>query len=208
MPPKGKGVCCHDHDCEEADCGPQYSLYEHIDTGHVRCLNEAVPGSCKGVFRPWHTRGDTDHVLESNDDDPELLLHIPFNGQVTLKAICVVGGGDGASPAKMRLITNREDVDFTSAADIAPQQEFDMIEDLRGVVEYPTQLTKFKGVHHLCIHFPAALAGDRTQITFIGLKGEFQQRRREAVQAVYESQPMPEDNKAPEEYRNTMGFGT
>jgi hypothetical protein len=30
-------ACCnHDHDCEAADCGPAYSLYKHIDQGHVR----------------------------------------------------------------------------------------------------------------------------------------------------------------------------
>lgn len=31
-------------------------------------------------------------ILESHDDDPELLLHIPFDGAVKLKAVCVVGG--------------------------------------------------------------------------------------------------------------------
>lgn len=30
-------ACCnHNHDCEEADCGPAYSLYKHIDLHKVR----------------------------------------------------------------------------------------------------------------------------------------------------------------------------
>lgn len=58
----------------------------------VRCLNEAVEGSARGVFRAWDQRlDDTGNPLESNEDDPELLLHIPFDGAVKLKAICIIG---------------------------------------------------------------------------------------------------------------------
>jgi len=101
----------------------------------------------------------------------------------------------------MRLFTNREDIDFTNVNDLKELQEFDMIEDLTGNIEYPTAVTKFKGVHHLCIHFPTSLGEERTRINFIGLKGDFQQRRREAVHTVYESRPVPEDNQAREEWR-------
>lgn len=34
MPPL-QGCCAHDHDCEEADCGPSWSLHEHIDLPRV-----------------------------------------------------------------------------------------------------------------------------------------------------------------------------
>jgi hypothetical protein len=45
----------------------------------VRCLNEQVAGSCRNVFRAWGERMQpaTPEPLRSNDDDPELLLHIP-----------------------------------------------------------------------------------------------------------------------------------
>lgn len=44
----------------------------------VRCLNEATPGSCRGVLKPWEQRlQPTQPPLCSNEDDPELLLHIP-----------------------------------------------------------------------------------------------------------------------------------
>lgn len=33
------GACCaHDHDCEAADCGPSWSLHEHVDMSHVSPL--------------------------------------------------------------------------------------------------------------------------------------------------------------------------
>ncbi len=36
--PAFQGCCAHDHDCEEADCGPSWSLHEHIDLPRVSVL--------------------------------------------------------------------------------------------------------------------------------------------------------------------------
>lgn len=70
----------------------------------MTCLNEAVPGSCRAVFRPWEqrlqVRGPT---LQSQEDDPELLLYVPFNGAINLKAISVIGAPDGRAPARMKV---------------------------------------------------------------------------------------------------------
>jgi hypothetical protein len=53
----------------------------------VWALNEARAGSVRGVFRPWAERLDLSlPTLDSNDDDPELLIHVPFNGTVKIKA--------------------------------------------------------------------------------------------------------------------------
>ena len=52
----------------------------------VWALNEARAGSVRGVFRPWAERLDMSlPTLDSNDDDPELLIHVPFNGTVKIK---------------------------------------------------------------------------------------------------------------------------
>lgn len=70
----------------------------------VTCLNEAVDGSCKNVFKPWAERTTPTAIpLRSDDDDPELLLHIPMNGAMRLKAICIVGGAEGTAPSKLRV---------------------------------------------------------------------------------------------------------
>lgn len=72
----------------------------------VRCLNEAVAGSCRSVFKPWEHRLEPDGPrLCSQDDDPELLLHVPFDGAVKLKAISIIGGPNGTSPDKLRVRT-------------------------------------------------------------------------------------------------------
>ena len=40
----------------------------------------------KGIFRPWAERLDMSlPTLDSNEDDPELLIHVPFNGSVKIK---------------------------------------------------------------------------------------------------------------------------
>eukprot|EP01026_Neomeris_dumetosa_P041413 TRINITY_DN3431_c0_g1_i6.p2 TRINITY_DN3431_c0_g1~~TRINITY_DN3431_c0_g1_i6.p2 ORF type:complete len:118 (-),score=7.06 TRINITY_DN3431_c0_g1_i6:52-405(-) len=104
------GSCCHDHDCGEADCSPAWSLYKHIDLAKVRCLNERNVGSVQNVFKPWSQRTlPSNPPLQSNEDDPELIVHVPFDGSVKLKAICIVGGEDGSHPSHMKVYINRED---------------------------------------------------------------------------------------------------
>ena len=61
-------------------------MAEHGVTAQVSALNEAVQGSAVHVLRPWQQRLEPPlPVLDSNDDDPELLIHIPFDGTVKLK---------------------------------------------------------------------------------------------------------------------------
>jgi hypothetical protein len=76
---------------------------------------------------------------DSEEDDPELLLHVPFGGAVKLTGITVVGGPEGTSPAKLRVFINREDLDFAAVADLPPVQEWDLLENYGGQIEYPTQ---------------------------------------------------------------------
>jgi hypothetical protein len=60
------------------------------------------------------------------------------------------------------------------------------------------RVTRFNGVHSLDLHFPSNHArGGATHISFVGLKGEFSERQRRAVDAVYEARPVPTDHKVP-----------
>ena len=43
-------------------------------------------------FQPGLSQHANDHAaLRSNEDDEELLIHVPFDGSVKLKAICLIG---------------------------------------------------------------------------------------------------------------------
>lgn len=52
----------------------------------------------------------------------------------------VAGGGDGSAPAKLRVFINRDDLDFSSVQDLLPVQEWDLVENTRGDIEYPVQV--------------------------------------------------------------------
>ena len=77
--------------------------------------------------------------LDSNQDDAELLITIPFNGAVKVKAISVIGGSNGSSPSRLKAYTNRNDLDFASVADMVPVQAWDLQEHQQASMEYPTQ---------------------------------------------------------------------
>lgn len=56
------GHCEHEAQEQPSDLGVAYSLYTKIDTENVQCLNEAVEGSGKTIFKPWEKRLDINEV--------------------------------------------------------------------------------------------------------------------------------------------------
>ncbi|XP_074317326.1 uncharacterized protein LOC141653457 [Silene latifolia] len=190
-------ACMHDHSCEDHDCSSDWSLYKHIDIPKVSALNEAISGSVKSVFRSWDQRLNfSGEFLESNEGDPELIVFIPFTSDVKIKSISIVGGSDGTSPSKMRAFINREGIDFSDAQSMQAVQEWDLAENLQGVLEYQTRYSKFQGVGNLTLHFPDTFGADTSKIHYIGLKGEATQLKRDVVATiVYELMPNPSDHK-------------
>ncbi|KAK9699778.1 hypothetical protein RND81_08G195700 [Saponaria officinalis] len=190
-------ACLHDHSCEDHDCSSDWSLYKHIDIPKVSALNEAVSGSVKSVFKSWDQRLNfSGEFLASNEGDPELIVFIPFTSDVKIKSISIVGGSDGTSPSKMRAFINREGIDFSDAQNMQAVQEWDLAENMQGVLEYQTRYSKFQGVGNLTLHFPDNFGADTSQIHYIGLKGEATQLKRDVVATiVYELMPNPSDHK-------------
>lgn len=106
---------------------------------------------------------------------------MPFDGAVKLTGITVIGGPDGTSPSKLKVLSqeqtwhhskpsvppaahfhcaacrplpapgrhaccvplqvfiNRDDLDFASAGELPAVQEWDLLENLNGQIEYPTR---------------------------------------------------------------------
>ena len=81
-------ACAH-----EADGGPPpapddtdgNSLYRFVDTTGIRCLNERVSGSGKNCIKPFAQKAEADPFVESNEDNPELLLFVPFTEVVKVR---------------------------------------------------------------------------------------------------------------------------
>ena len=55
------------------------------------------------------------------------------------QAITIIGGSDGTAPAQLKVYTNREDLDFSTVAQLPPVQQWDLQENLNGQIEYHTQ---------------------------------------------------------------------
>lgn len=58
-------------------------------------------------------------------------------------------------------------------------------------------MSKFNGVHSIDLLFPSNFGAPQTEVRFIGFKGDFSERRRQAVEAVYEAKAMPSDHTVP-----------
>ena len=152
---------------------------------------------------------DKEDWVES-DADAELLINIPFTGNVKLKGLIIIGGEEDTHPASVRLYKNRPNMTFDDAAAPA-DQEFSLVRDTDGTVEYKTKIVKFSSVHHLTLHFPANLGGDEdepTKIYYIGLSGEWTKAERVGVvHPVYEARPMMEDHKQDLKDGGVSSFG-
>ena len=180
----------HADDCEGA------SLFSSIDLPRIRCLNEKENGSCRRIFKPLAERRDhTAGSLRSNDDDPDLLIVVPFDNAVRLKSICISGSNSGAAPARLKVYANREDIDFASASETAPTQEFDLPEDVDAELWHPVRAAKFGNITCLTLLFEGTHGADESEIFYVGFKGVATGYKRQIVEAVYEARPQLSDHE-------------
>ncbi|KAI1287690.1 PITH domain-containing protein [Halotydeus destructor] len=163
----------------DSNRGVEFSLYAKVDLDKVECLNELVDGSGKTIFKPWNERLSNEDFVES-DADEELLIKVPFTGNVKLKGIIIRGLDDDSHPSRVRLFRNRPNMAFDDARDEA-DQEFELQKDPNGVAEYPMKIITFNNTHHLTLHFPLNFGEERTKIYYIGLKGDFLTSQRDAI---------------------------
>ncbi|KAJ3654058.1 hypothetical protein Zmor_013272 [Zophobas morio] len=202
MAPHGR--CCEgDHQHRDTpEMGIEYSLYTKINKDNLECLNEAVEGSGKTVFKPWEERMNFDLFVDS-DADEELLFNIPFTGNVKLKGIIIIGEDSDTHPSKIRMFKNRPSMTFDDVGATA-DQEFQLHVDNQGTLEYATKIVTFNSVHHLTLHFPSNFGAETTRIYYIGLRGEYSEAHHHGVTiCTYEARPNVSDHKNPLE--DTVG---
>lgn len=60
-------------------------------------------------------------------------------------------------------------------------QEIDLKQDPRGLVDYPLKASKFGNISHLSILVDKNFGEDETKVYYIGLRGEFQHEFRQRV---------------------------
>jgi len=210
-------VCGRDHNHGEGGCdhgaagqlgeemGLAYSLYQRIDMDKLECLNETEEDSVKNIFIPWENRLQKEKWVES-DADEELLINIPFTGNVKLKGVIIIGGEEDTHPDEVRLFKNRSNMTFDDAK-AEPDQKFSLVRDPDGTVEYKTKIVKFSSVYHLTLYFPSNFGDDKTKLFYIGLCGEWTKADRiGVVHTVYETMPGISDHK--QDLRDEVAHGS
>lgn len=113
----GPGCMCSGYKVtDKDDC-----LFNVIDKDKIYCLNEAVPKSCRNVFRPFAERSQFEkpYLSPPEDDDHEIILVVPFTEEVKVRAITIVCG-DSPKPQTVGLWSNKENFDFSLVEDEQP----------------------------------------------------------------------------------------
>lgn len=199
----------HDHDHGEGD-DLGLSLRKYVDIPGVYCLNEEVPDSGKAVLKLHDERlTDTPNLL-SPEDDPELLLFVPFTEPVTIQTITIRNSStsqDTVSPRHVKLFTNRTDLDFDTARELEAHQELELVPTdhfVEGTVDYPCRpASKFRNITSIAIFVVDNYDDDGeapTEVTYVGFKGKGSNIQLKVVETVYESRGMKKDHKSQEEY--------
>lgn len=192
--------------CSNEDVGEKFSLYRFVNVMGLSALNAVDPSRLKDVLRPEQTKtgSDWEHIfVESDDEDPQMILIIPFAGSVRLRKIVILATGDSC-PTEVRLFKNHN-VSFDT--DVAPTQVLQLGDDPRGELEYPLTAPKFTDVRTLSLFFPDSVGGLVTRIYYIGLLGEFTPAQAKLTGVVYESKPQLKDHQTRADETGSQNLG-
>lgn len=142
-----------------------------------------------------------------SDYGVDMVVYIPFKGEMRIKSICVVGGFEGSSPSKLKLYKNENNVDISIIEEKKPIQTIDLAENTEGSVEYPVALSKFTNVSNLVLGFTDNFGASATQIKFIGIRGELLRYKHKVGEIIYEVRANYSKMPTPEDLNNTANLG-
>jgi len=165
----------HDPNCTCNECIVKMDevivdLKSSINISEVYALNERVTQSCQKIFKEKEDMLDKKDFCESNEDDPELLINIPFYTQVAIKSMKIIGGEDGTAPSKVKIYVNATNPDF-DLLEGKPTHQIDTIENPDGSLAYNLPQFKFGAVWNMTLIIPSCTDSDHTKIYYIGLEG-------------------------------------
>lgn len=173
----------HDHEHAEPDdtsTALGTSLRPFINFSAVTCLNESILGAGKAILKYYEDRRTVDPSLTSVDDadeDPELLLTIPFTEPVGIKSISILSYADApesargqsnatatttAAPRTIKVFVNRPNLDFETVRDLEPTATITLIhpshqwesEHTGGTIDYPLRPSgRFQNVSEIALYF-------------------------------------------------------
>ena len=140
----------------------------------------------RSILKLHEDRLSGDPFLRSQEDDPELLLYVPFTEAVTILNIAIRSTPDNndddipaAPPRTVKLFPNRDDLDFDTARELEPAATLSCLPPehfAEGTIDYPLRPAgRFQNISSLTLFFSDNHERDdevSTIITFVGLKGK------------------------------------
>lgn len=196
----------HDHNHDHSDDvtpALQTYLYRQVEFDKIETLNERTPGSGVAIVKKgWDKRMDPEPELES-DADEQLLMYIPFTGQVKLHSILLRTSATASAPSTLKLFLNRDDLDFATATDLPPTQTL-ALSQTSQLQDIPLKRARWNTTRSitLFVEYNHGLAPDddghftTTRIAFLGFTGDWMPLSREPVSFLYEAAANPADHPA------------
>jgi len=126
-----------------------------------------------------------------------------------LHSILLRTSDSDSAPKTLKVIINREDVDFSIAEDSEGTQAFELSRTSE-VQELPVRRARFNAVRRIALFFPDNFGDgdeDVTRISYVGFRGEWMQLGRAPANILYEAAANPADHKLKGTNVNQMGSG-
>ena len=130
-----------------------------------------------------------------------------FTGQVKLHSILLRTSNSDSAPRTLKVIQNRDDVDFGVAEDAEGTQTFELSQT-SDIQELPVKRARFGQVRRLALFFPDNFGDgdeDVSRISYLGFRGEWMQLGRAPANILYEAAANPGDHKLKGTSVNQMG---
>ena len=124
------------------------SLSSHISSKGLSCLNESSSHPLSSILGP--SAGPKGRSYLESDVDPELLISIPFNETVKIKAISIFSGvSPGQAPRTVKLFVNHVAMDFGDAEGTEPAQVLELTPEQVKGEKIELRFVKFQKVQSL-----------------------------------------------------------
>ncbi|KAF3033709.1 hypothetical protein E8E11_001530 [Didymella keratinophila] len=200
----------HEHDHSD-DISPalQNILYSQIDFSALRTLNEDDSNSGRSICqKTWAERlSPTPELLSSADE--QLLMLVPFTGQVRLHSILIRTSDSDSAPKTLKVFLNQEDMDFETASEMEATQVLELART-NEVQEIPVKRVKFNMTRSLALFFEDNWSQgeeEETRLSYLAFKGDFMKLNKEPVSVLYEASANPADHKAIAGVKEGIGRG-
>ena len=127
-----------------------------------------------------------------------------FTGQIKLHSILLRTSNSSSAPKTLKAFINRDDLDFSTASDLAPTQEFELSQTSE-IQDIGVKRALFGKVQTLTLFFEDNYGEDITEISYLGLKGDWMQLGRAPTNILYEAAANPADHAIKGTSMNQMG---